>query len=140
MLKGIMGDMLNRALTGGLNPPRPTWPANQQSFNYYAGPLPLRWEPVDKAEAYEVQVDCLDCQTPGKWPGDSGQPWRSSTNLSGTEYRVDLASINMNGQWRWRVRAARDGRKSKWSDWAYFSFQTQTGGYAPNYPSQRQGG
>jgi hypothetical protein len=151
-LRDFMGEVFGRAMTGGLMAPRPVAPEDGRQLTNYPRTVRLEWRPVEKAEYYEVQIDCLSCRTPGQWDTDVGNPWASATDIRETFHEFVFIGDT---QGRWRVRAVRGDHRSRWSRWFYFSFDTagyagqgeyapqDYGGYGqtpqPTYPDQGYG-
>jgi len=95
-------------------------PKNNTVFTHYPRNVTLRWRSVSGATLYEVEVDCLDCRQAGKWDSEVGQPWQKASSKV-TSHTFTFSGDN---QGRWRVRAVKAGRRSDWSPWWTFRFQT----------------
>ena len=95
-------------------------PKNNTVFTHYPRNVTLRWMSVSGATLYEVEVDCLDCRQAGKWDSEVGQPWQKAS-AKVTSHTFTFSGDN---QGRWRVRAVKAGRRSDWSPWWTFRFQT----------------
>lgn len=95
-------------------------PKNNTVFTHYPRNVNLRWRSVSGATLYEVEVDCRDCRQAGKWDSEVGQPWQKASSKV-TSHTFTFSGDN---QGRWRVRAVKAGRRSDWSPWWTFRFQT----------------
>ncbi|MDZ7842877.1 MAG: BPTI/Kunitz-type proteinase inhibitor domain-containing protein [Gammaproteobacteria bacterium] len=127
VIKGLLEEALDKAVPGGApSQPSTIWPGDGREFAAYQGPLPLRWQPVENAGAYEIEIDCEACQSRVGWARNQGEVWRYDAGVSGPPYRLDLSAVPPVGAWRWRVRATRSGDKSAWSPWSHFEFRSAT--------------
>lgn len=141
MLKGLLEETFDQAVPGDKpTQPRPVWPADGREFATYHGPFPLRWEPAENVDAYEIEIDCKACQGRGRWARNQGEVWRYDAGISGSTYRLDLSPVSPTGAWRWRVRATQGNEKSAWSRWSHFVFgSTASTEYQdPGYDSQEE--
>lgn len=142
MLKGLLEEAFDQAVPGDKpTQPRPVWPADGREFATYQGPFPLRWEPAENVDAYEIEIDCKACQGRGRWGRNQSEVWRYDAGITGSTYRLDLSAVPPAGAWRWRVRATQGGEKSSWSRWSHFVFRSaaSTGYSDSGYDSQDQG-
>ena len=104
-------------------------PQNNTVFTHYPRKVILHWRSVSGATLYEIEVDCRDCRQAGKWDSEVGQPWQKASSKV-TSHTFTFSGDN---QGRWRVRAVKAGRRSDWSPW--WTFRFQTGGAADQAPA-----
>ncbi|RNC67176.1 MAG: PASTA domain-containing protein [Desulfuromonadales bacterium] len=103
-----------------LPPPALVSPADGVAYNRFPRSMALRWQPVDGAVRYSVEIDCLHCCESGKWCSDLGRPWRVVPNLTETRYAFDFVGAQP-GRWRvWAVdKRGREGAKSRWREFRH---------------------
>ncbi len=111
----------------GLSAPVPSGRCGQV-FHNFPRVLTMSWAAVPGATGYNVQVDCLDCTTVGKW--DSETP-AGAANLNVTTNSATYTFKGDNpGQWRVRATVTATTPKTSaiqagpWSRWCAFSFKT----------------
>lgn len=95
-------------------------PKNNTEFTHFPRKVILRWRAVSGASSYELEVDCLSCRQAGKWDSEVGLAWHKAS-VKVTSYSFEFSGDN---QGRWRVRAVKAGRRSDWSPWWMFKFNT----------------
>ena len=95
-------------------------PKNNTEYTHFPRKVILRWKSVSGASSYEVEVDCLGCRQAAKWDSEVGPAWQK-TSVKVTSYSFEFSGDN---QGRWRVRAVKAGRRSDWSPWWMFKFNT----------------
>jgi len=97
-------------------------PEDNSSFKGYPTTLTLEWKPVQEADSYDVEIDCLGCRQSGKWDSETGRVWKIGPGISKSKYTFIFAG---NYKGRWRVRASKGFfQKGDWSSWRYFKFDT----------------
>lgn len=108
-----------------LPPPVPRLPECNSPLSVQDG-LSFRWEPVEGASTYTVEVDCFRCQgRPEDWYSRGGEPWHVRTGLGlrspiWTRAGDLLARVRRESGLaiRWRVWAIdQDGIAGEQSDW-----------------------
>jgi len=103
--------------------PVQTAPEDNASFKGYPTTLTLEWKPVEDATSYDLEIDCLGCDQPGKWGGDTGEVWKQAPGVSKTKYTFIFAG---HYKGKWRVRASKGFfTKGEWSTWRNFEFDTK---------------
>jgi tetratricopeptide (TPR) repeat protein len=109
-----------RRLMGGgeasLAAPEAIAPEDGAVFSHYPRDTVLRWAPVPRAVAYEVDVDY---SYEGKWHSEAGGP-QALHRTTEPEYRFPFVGAQPG---RWRVRAlAPDGQTGEFSPWRHFRY------------------
>ncbi len=102
------------------NIPRLITPFSQQVLTNFPRTISPRWEKIDSASRYIVEIDCDYCSSYTKW---SGKPYRYVS----AEYATSLNAITLPGdnEYRIRIKAVdQNGLEGPWSENVYFSFRT----------------
>lgn len=95
-------------------------PDDKQVFNTYPRATTLQWKPVDGAQSYSIELDCMGCCAAGKWCTDTGRTYQLKEGLINTFYNFNWVGAQKG---RWRVWAKKAGgvvtAKSPWREFTY---------------------
>lgn len=106
--------------TYALNAPQHISPPDEEEFSHYPRNTTLRWQAVDHAQSYTVEVDCYQCCRSNWWCDEFDDVWLTETGITGTTFEFSFVGAQP-GRWRvWAVYAnGHEGAKSQWSVFYY---------------------
>lgn len=95
-------------------------PPDGSVFDNYPRTTTLQWSPVQDAQSYTVELDCLHCCVSGGWCSDVGETYRVVPDIREESYTFDWVGAQP-GRWRvWATSA--DGTEHGASPWWQFEY------------------